>query len=33
MKIDIAEYFGWEFPDAILYPTGGGAGIIGILKR
>lgn len=32
MGIEIAEYFNWEFPDAILYPTGGGVGIIGIWK-
>ncbi len=32
MGIEIAEYFDWEFPDAILYPTGGGVGIIGIWK-
>ncbi|MCH3965141.1 MAG: threonine synthase [Clostridium sp.] len=32
MGLEIAEYFGWEFPDAILYPTGGGVGIIGIWK-
>ncbi len=32
MGIEIAEYFDWEFPDSILYPTGGGVGIIGIWK-
>lgn len=32
MGLELAEYFGWEFPDAILYPTGGGVGIIGIYK-
>ncbi|MBV4416039.1 threonine synthase [Clostridium tyrobutyricum] len=32
MGIEIAEYFNWEIPDAILYPTGGGVGIIGIFK-
>ncbi|MCH3965142.1 MAG: threonine synthase [Clostridium sp.] len=32
MGLEIAEYFDWEFPDAILYPTGGGVGIIGIWK-
>lgn len=32
MGYEIAESFGWEFPDAILYPTGGGVGIIGIYK-
>lgn len=29
---EIAEQFNWELPDAILYPTGGGTGIIGIWK-
>jgi threonine synthase len=24
--------FGWDVPDAILYPTGGGVGIIGMWK-
>ncbi|AJA49188.1 threonine synthase [Clostridium pasteurianum DSM 525 = ATCC 6013] len=32
MGLELAEYFNWEFPDAILYPTGGGVGIIGIWK-
>ena len=32
MGLEIAEQFGWEVPDAILYPTGGGVGIIGIYK-
>lgn len=32
MGLEIAEYFNWEFPDAIFYPTGGGVGIIGIWK-
>lgn len=32
MGYEIAEQFGWEVPDAILYPTGGGVGIIGIYK-
>jgi threonine synthase len=32
MGIEIAEQFGWEVPDVILYPTGGGVGIIGIYK-
>jgi threonine synthase len=29
---EIAEQLGWELPDAILYPTGGGVGMIGIWK-
>ena len=32
MGLEIAEQFGWEVPDVILYPTGGGVGIIGICK-
>ena len=32
MGLEIAEQFGWQLPDAILYPTGGGVGIIGIYK-
>jgi threonine synthase len=32
MGIEIAEQFGWQLPEVILYPTGGGVGIIGIYK-
>ncbi len=32
MGIEIAEQFGWDVPEVILYPTGGGVGIIGIYK-
>ncbi len=32
MGLEIAEQFKWELPDVILYPTGGGVGIIGIYK-
>jgi threonine synthase len=32
MGYEIAEQYGWEVPDVILYPTGGGVGIIGIYK-
>lgn len=32
MGYEIAEQFDFELPDAILYPTGGGVGIIGIYK-
>ncbi len=32
MGYEIAEQFGWDLPDAILYPAGGGVGIIGIHK-
>ncbi|WP_270179436.1 threonine synthase [Alkalihalobacillus sp. CinArs1] len=32
MGLEIAEQFHWEVPDVILYPTGGGVGLIGIYK-
>lgn len=32
MGYEIAEQFHWDVPDVILYPTGGGVGIIGIYK-
>jgi len=32
MGLEIAEQFDWELPDVIVYPTGGGVGIIGIHK-
>ncbi len=32
MGYEIAEQFGWELPDVILYPTGGGTGIVGMWK-
>ncbi len=32
MGYEIAEQLGWELPDAILYPTGGGTGIVGMWK-
>jgi len=32
MGLELAEQFGWEMPDVIIYPTGGGVGIIGIYK-
>jgi threonine synthase len=32
MGYEIAEDFGWKLPDAILYPTGGGTGLIGMWK-
>ncbi|MDR2791972.1 MAG: threonine synthase [Tannerellaceae bacterium] len=32
MGYEIAEQLGWTVPDVILYPTGGGTGIIGIWK-
>jgi threonine synthase len=30
--LEIAEQLGWRLPDVIVYPTGGGVGIIGIYK-
>ncbi|MDQ2837933.1 MAG: threonine synthase [Actinomycetota bacterium] len=32
MGYEIAEQLGWQLPDVILYPTGGGVGLIGIYK-
>ncbi len=32
MGYEIAEQMNWTLPDAILYPTGGGTGLIGIWK-
>jgi threonine synthase len=32
MGYEIAEQLAWSLPDVILYPTGGGVGIIGIYK-
>ncbi len=32
MGLEIAEQLGWRLPDAILYPTGGGTGLIGMWK-
>ena len=32
MGYEIAEQLGWELPDAIVYPTGGGTGLIGMWK-
>ena len=32
MGYEIAEQLNWELPDHIIYPTGGGTGIIGIWK-
>jgi threonine synthase len=30
MGLELAEQLNWELPDVIIYPTGGGSGIIGI---
>ena len=32
MGYELAEQLGWTLPDAILYPTGGGTGIVGMWK-
>lgn len=32
MGYEIAEQFNWKLPDVILYPTGGGTGLIGMWK-
>jgi threonine synthase len=32
MGYEIAEQLGWRLPDVILYPAGGGVGLIGIYK-
>lgn len=32
MGYELAEQFDWELPDMILYPTGGGTGLIGMWK-
>jgi threonine synthase len=32
MGLELAEQLGWQLPDVILYPTGGGTGLIGMWK-
>jgi threonine synthase len=32
MGLEIAEQFSWRLPDVIIYPTGGGTGLIGMWK-
>lgn len=32
MGLELVEQLGWRVPDVILYPTGGGVGLIGIYK-
>src|SRR5262249_53903024 len=32
MGIELAEQLGWDVPDVIFYPTGGGTGLIGMWK-
>lgn len=32
MGLELAEAFGWRLPDVIVYPTGGGTGLVGMWK-
>ena len=32
MGLELAESFGWELPDVVVYPTGGGTGLVGMWK-
>jgi threonine synthase len=32
MAIELAEQLGWQLPDVVVYPTGGGVGLIGMHK-
>jgi threonine synthase len=32
MGLELAEQFDWKLPDVILYPTGGGTGLVGMWK-
>ncbi len=32
MGFELAEQFGWKLPDVVIYPTGGGTGIVGMWK-
>jgi threonine synthase len=32
MGYELAEQFGWELPEVVVYPTGGGTGLIGMWK-
>jgi threonine synthase len=32
MGLELAEQLGWTLPDVLLYPTGGGTGLVGIPK-
>ena len=32
MGLELAEQLGWQLPDVILYPTGGGTGLLGMWK-
>jgi threonine synthase len=32
MGLELAEAFGWDLPEVIVYPTGGGTGLVGMWK-
>jgi threonine synthase len=32
MGYELAEHFGWELPEVVVYPTGGGTGLVGMWK-
>ena len=32
MGLELAEQLGWRLPDAIIYPAGGGTGVVGMWK-
>ena len=32
LGLELAEAFGWKLPDAVIYPTGGGTGLVGMWK-
>ncbi len=32
LGLEICEQLGWEFPDAVIYPAGGGVGLIGMWR-
>jgi threonine synthase len=32
MGLELAEQLGWDTPDVLVYPTGGGTGLVGIWK-
>jgi threonine synthase len=32
MGYELAEAFGWDVPEAIVFPTGGGTGLVGLVK-
>ena len=32
MGFELAEAFGWDLPEVIVYPTGGGTGLLGLAK-